>query len=375
MLESLTNRQLALAQKIGESPDGVSAQTLLSFLASGGEKISQATLSRDLTKLVKAGHITKKGHGPLTSYALTQNAKTLLPIDADKYFQKEADSRQVLTRFQFGIFELLDKTAIFSPRETRKLDELLTIYKTESSQLSPSILNKEWERVSVEFSWKSSAIEGNTYTLLETENLLREGLEAEGKKKEEATMILNHKSALTFVRENSDEFVKLRIPVIEHLHSILVGDLGITKSVRNTLVGITGTRYQPLDNQFQIHEALEKMCDIVNKKTSVFVKAILSILILSYIQPFEDGNKRTARLLGNAVLISGGGFPLSFRSVSVDEYKKAILLFYELNNIFLFKKIFLDQCKFAVENYFRSHLPVEVGAETVHRRNKKIKKP
>jgi Fic family protein len=74
--------------------------------------------------------------------------------------------------------------------------------------------------------------------------------------------------------------------------------------------------------------------------------------MISYIQPFEDGNKRTARILGNALLLANNACPLSYRSVNEGDYKKAILLFYEQNNINLFKELFINQFKFSVDNYF-----------------------
>ena len=74
--------------------------------------------------------------------------------------------------------------------------------------------------------------------------------------------------------------------------------------------------------------------------------------MLSYIQPFSDGNKRVARIMANALLIAGNHCPVSFRTVDTVDYKKAMLLFYEQNNILAFKQIFINQFKFAVENYF-----------------------
>ncbi|MFM9840833.1 MAG: Fic family protein [Cyclobacteriaceae bacterium] len=79
---------------------------------------------------------------------------------------------------------------------------------------------------------------------------------------------------------------------------------------------------------------------------------IMGIKDKTYIQPFEDGNKRTARLTANALLMAANACPLSYRSISPSEYKKSILLFYEMNNVTAFKKIFIDQYQFAVENYF-----------------------
>lgn len=93
-------------------------------------------------------------------------------------------------------------------------------------------------------------------------------------------------------------------------------------------------------------------CDLINSKDNIFEKALLSLVLLSYIQAFSDGNKRTARITGNAILIANGYCPLSFRSVDSIDYKKAMLVFYEQNNIYAFKQIFIDQFEFAVKEYF-----------------------
>jgi Fic family protein len=76
------------------------------------------------------------------------------------------------------------------------------------------------------------------------------------------------------------------------------------------------------------------------------------MLFLSYLQLFEDGNKRTSRLIGNSILISHTLCPLSLRSVDEEKYKQALVLFYEQNNFSLFKETYLEQAKFAVDNYF-----------------------
>ena len=210
------------------------------------------------------------------------------------------------------------------------------------------------ERLIIEFSWRSSQIEGNTYTLLETEILIKESREAAGHKKEEATMILNHKKVLDFILKNKKEFKTLFADKIERVHSIITKDLNIPKNIRRSIVGVTGTKYKPLDNEWQIKEVLEKTCELINKEKNVFAKSIIASIMIAYIQPFEDGNKRTARILSNAVLLAGASCPLSYRSANEGEYKKAVLLFFEQNNISYFKKLFMEQYEFAVKNYFCS---------------------
>jgi Fic family protein len=165
-------------------------------------------------------------------------------------------------------------------------------------------------------------------------------------------MLLNHKEAIDFIVEQPDYMYPLSIRKIEDLHSILIKELAVAKHLRRKRVGISGTNYVPLDNEFQIREALQDMCDLINSKTHVFEKVLLAFLIISYIQPFIDGNKRTARIVGNAILIHFKYCPVSFRTVDSIDYKKAILLFYEINNLSAFKKLFMEQYEFAVNTYF-----------------------
>jgi len=85
-----------------------------------------------------------------------------------------------------------------------------------------------------------------------------------------------------------------------------------------------------------------------------FSKAIFTTLMISYIQPFEDGNKRASRLLGNAILLANNACPLSYRSINEADYKKAVIIFYEQNSARFFKELFVEQFKFAVGNYFQA---------------------
>lgn len=128
--------------------------------------------------------------------------------------------------------------------------------------------------------------------------------------------------------------------------------MAVERNLRKRRVGISGTNYKPLDNEFQILEALRNTCELINRKESIFEKALLALVLISYIHPFMDGNKRTARIVSNAILMSYDYCPLSFRTVDSIEYKKAMLLFYEQNNISNFKDIFINQFEFAVRTYF-----------------------
>lgn len=314
---------------------------------------SDSTMKRLLSAAVKEGNIETAGRGPATKYKLTPQAHVTMPLDLATYFDKDIDEREIQESFNFDLIrDVLPKVEIFTKEELEVLNAAQLEFEKNTEGMTELEYRKEMERLGVDLSWKSSQIEGNTYSLLETERLLKDKQTASGKTKEEAIMLLNHKDALDFVLDVPDYLKELSVHRIEDIHSILTKELEVDRNIRHRRVGITGTNYRPLDNEFQIREALEDTCTLVNGKDNVFEKALLTLVLLSYIQAFVDGNKRTARITSNAILIANSYCPISFRAVDSIDYKKAMLMFYEQNNIAAFKKIFIEQFLFAVKTYF-----------------------
>lgn len=315
--------------------------------------MSVATLRRKLQELVAEDLINTIGELKSRKYEISNGYNIIRPIDVDQYFEKEIDERIIQDKFNSELIsETLHNIFIFTNTELDQLNNLQEKFTSNSSKLSKSEYKNEMERLAIDLSWKSSQIEGNTYSLLETERLLKDKETAAGKTKDEATMLLNHKDALDFIIKNPNYINPLTVSSIEDIHSILVKELDISRNIRSRRVGISGTNYKPLDNEFQIKEAVESMCTLINSKKNVFEKALLSLVLISYIQPFSDGNKRTARIISNAILINNHFCPISFRTINSIEYKKAMLVFYEQTNISPFKKIFIGQFEFAVNTYF-----------------------
>lgn len=317
--------------------------------AMNGE-ISLATVKRMVNELMNSFYIYAEGKARATRYYASA---LFAPVDLDEYYSKEVDEREVQTGYNFDLIpNVLSKVALFTKEEMDELNALQTRFAENFSSLSEEQKRREMERLGIDLSWKSSQIEGNTYSLLETERLLKEKQTAAGKTKEEAIMLLNHKDALDFIVANPDYLQHLTISRIEDIHSLLVKELGVDRNIRTRRVGITGTNYRPIDNEFQIRKALQQTCDLVNARDNVFEKALYILVLLSYIQAFNDGNKRVARITSNAILIANRYCPISFRTVDSIDYKKAMLLFYEQNNISAFKQIFIEQFRFAVNTYF-----------------------
>lgn len=315
--------------------------------------VAYATIKRAIKILLSTNLIATIGNGKATKYTINKGFEIVYPINLETYFEKEIDEREIKEAFNLELIKtILSDVSIFTDNEIVKLSNLQIQFSENISKLSIAEFNREFERLAIDLSWKSSQIEGNTYSLLETERLLKEKETAAGKTKDEAVMLLNHKTALDFILENSDYINPLSVSRIEDIHSLLIEGLGIDRNIRNRRVGISGTNYRPLDNEFQIKEALHDMCNLINSRENIFEKSFLALVLLSYIQPFSDGNKRTARIISNAILINNKYCPISFRTVDSIDYKKAMLIFYEQNNITPFKKIFIEQFEFAVKTYF-----------------------
>ena len=295
--------------------------------------------------------IVSTGKGSGLKYAISPEYQFIYEVDSKTYFEKT--DREGKERFNFDLIEDLKTIRIFTDDELEKLTHFQQEYEQNSAQLSEDGYKRELERLSIDLTWKSSEIEGNTYSLLDTERLLKEKKTADGKTLAEASMLLNHKVAIDYLILNPDIFEILTVREIENIHFLLMKDLNVKPNIRTELVSVLGTNYSPLDNEYQIREALMNMCKLVNLRENVFEKALLILILVSYIQAFMDGNKRLARIVANGILIQHKFCPISFRTVEPSDYKKAMLIFYEQNNISAFKRIFISQFEYAVSSYFR----------------------
>jgi Fic family protein len=199
-------------------------------------------------------------------------------------------------------------------------------------------------RLLIELSWNSSRLEGNTYSLLETKRLIELGESASGKNAAEAQMILNHKGAIEYIIESAAE-EKITTHEVCSIHALLsenlLGDPSASGRVRQIAVGVSGTNYVPLENPHSLKECFEVFVEKINLIENPFEQSFFSLVHLSYLQAFEDVNKRTARLVANVPLIKKNLRPLSFMDVDKDAYASALLGVYERNDISLLRDLYL----------------------------------
>ena len=317
-----------------------------------GDGFSKTTVHRIFSSLSKEGKVAASGSGRSAKYGITDTGRLFNPITPEEYFRKEQDDRQALTSFNFQLVATIREHDLFSQEELSELSRCQKEFEERWKKQSSVLRQKEMKRFAIDLSWKSSQIEGNTYTLLQTESLFKEGKQAKGKAKEEAVMLLNHQAAFDYILSKPDYFGQLTVEKILEIHRFLTKELGIPNKIRFGRVGITGTNYKPLANANQIQKALQDVCDLINSKRNVLEKALIALLFIAYIQPFEDGNKRTARIICNALLLANKYCPIAFRTVDPEDYRYATLLFYEQNSLSSFKRMFIEQFEFSATNYF-----------------------
>jgi hypothetical protein len=201
-----------------------------------------------------------------------------------------------------------------------------------------------YSRLLIDLSWNSSRLEGNTYSLLETERLLELGEAVEGKSALEAQMILNHKAAIELLVDQADEIGFNRYTIL-NLHALLsenlLPDPQAGGRLRRIPVVIGGTVYHPLEVPQLIEECFETILDTAAAVADPFEQAFFALVHLAYLQGFEDVNKRVSRLAANIPLIRGNLCPLSFVDVPERAYIDGVFAIYELNRVELLRDVFV----------------------------------
>ncbi|SJZ32181.1 Fic family protein [Sediminibacterium ginsengisoli] len=317
------------------------------------------TLQRRLSKLQANGIIVTSGKGRSLLYYLAKEPITLkdqkqesekepLPLSEKGKRIRHLVSQPIQKRKPVGYN--LNFLKSYQPNVDSYLSAgerkiLLEFGKTASLDQPAGTYAKEiLQRLLIDLSWNSSRLEGNTYSLLDTQRLISQGHSADNKSAADAQMILNHKDAIEFIVQSSDEIGFNRY-TITSLHALLsnnlLADPAASGRLRNFGVGITNSVYTPLSIPQQIEEFFEMMLTKAQQINDPFEKAFFIMVHLPYLQPFDDVNKRVSRLAMNIPLNNRNLAPLAFVDVPEEVYLQGILGVYELNQIELLKDVFI----------------------------------
>lgn len=308
--------------------------------------------------LFKVGMIEYRGKSQ-KNCRLSGSGLLCAPIDAKKYYEHFPDPLLRPAHVSFNteaIDEIAGLSHVFTFEELAHFNHLDAIFQKNKATYTPKMLQREYQRVTLDYIWKSASLEGNTYSILDTDLLLSQGLPNAGKHISDATMILDHKETVNFIStpESARALARpLTFNFVSCVHSKLTRNLPIQQGVRDVPVGISFNRYQPPPCKDTIMSALHPVLRAINNQKDPYSEALVATVLLSYLQAFEDGNKRTARMVGYAMLLQAGKFPLTYRLVDTLSYIHALSLFYERNNLSAFKDVFITQAEFATQNYYQ----------------------
>ena len=332
----------------------------------GMSELDVQVLRRLLAKLVQEGRLRAEGQTRSRQYFLAEVASELLPRRSNSGRQanqedeaypplsaKGEKSRKMvalpLSRRQPVSYQRAFPDA-YRPNETAYLPAVLRGRLAElggpkePNRPAGTYARQILQRLLVDLSWNSARLEGNTYTLLDTERLIELGETAEGKGLQETQMILNHKAAIEFLVESAEE-IAVNATTVQNLHALLTENLMANPmdegQIRSAAVGIRGTSYVPTAVPQVIEECFRQILKVATDISDPFEQSFFLLAHLPYLQPFMDGNKRTARLAANIPFIRQNYRPITFVDIPTQAFTDGMLAVYEQNNIALLRDIYV----------------------------------
>ena len=361
MPKQITGGELeAIVDVVAGLPDGGSVDAVRGALNLG---ISRRTLQRRLAALVSEGRLVRTGGGPGTRYLVPdvqatppgQSADVGAPASVDYHLPLSSEGASISRAVRAPIQkrtpvgyrrEFLDD---YRPGETWYLSaelrgRLLALGDSpDRERPAGTYARKIHERLLIDLSWNSSRLEGNTYSLLDTQRLLEHGEAAVDNDARETQMILNHKAAIDLLVMRTDHVGFNRYTVL-NLHALLaenlLADSRAWGALRSAGVDIGGPTYHPLEVPQLIEGCFQQILDKADAIPDPFEQAFFVLVQLPYLQPFLDMNKRVSRLAANLPLIRVNLCPLSFVDVPTRAYVDGLLGVHELNRVELLRDVF-----------------------------------
>ncbi|MCC6242960.1 MAG: Fic family protein [Gemmatimonadaceae bacterium] len=347
-----TSRRIHAVLALADAPVSVS-EVAEQLQLQGARQVSARTIARRLVELQNAGLIAKQGTGKNTRYVVS--AKGDVPDDrAYPTLSLEAESararvrRPLIQRSPVGYEPALLRryrpgTDWYLSDRTRA--QLHEAGRTDHAARPAGTFARDiYERLLIDLSWSSSRLEGNTYSLLETQELIARGARADGKSVEEAQMILNHKNAIAMLVDRADEIGFNRYTIC-NLHAALSENLLAERAdegrLRTRPVQISATTYVPTGIPQVLEEMFNTFLGHASAIQDPFEKAFFAMVHIPYLQPFIDVNKRTSRLAANIPLVASNYCPLSFIDVPERAYVEGTVAVYENQDISLLRDVFV----------------------------------
>ena len=340
----------ALLAQLHEHPEGVSVERIAAQLP----EIPRRTLQRRLAGLVVVGVVEAVGAGRARRYRILGPAATsgaelgsqdLSPaaLEARARIRRPIHQREPVGYRRAFLDDYVPNVTAWLPAAVRA--RLHTMGRSPYlDQPAGTFARQLLDRLLIDLSWASSRLEGNTYTRLDTQNLIEFGRYAEGRDASEAQMILNHKAAIELLVDEA-EGIGFNRYTLQNLHALLseglLPDPGAGGRLRQIPVGISGTVYEPTAIPQLIEDCFDRLLAKARAILDPFEQSFFVMVQLPYLQPFEDVNKRVSRLAANIPLIQHNVVPLSYVDVPERTYVEGLLAIYEDNRVDLLRDVYV----------------------------------
>ena len=356
----------AIEQQIAVYHKGIGISKLETALAASGIAMNRRALLRRMTILIESKRVRATGafkgrvYWPLTTEVSSGDQEleeSLIPLsraghEIRRHVRQPIQLREPIGYRRDFLLSYPNNGPYLDDATRKHLHQIGRVH--QESVPAGTMARQVMGRLLIDLSWASSYLEGNTYSLLETERLISFGQAAEGKDALETQMILNHKQAIEFLVESADDIGFNRYSIL-NLHAILSDNLlpnpEACGRLRQIAVGIGGSVYSPLSTPQLLDEYFQRALDTAEAISDPFEQSFFGLVHLSYLQPFGDVNKRVARLAANIPLVKHNLCPLSFIDVPKKSYVEGILGVYELNRIELMRDVFVWGYKRSVKRY------------------------
>ena len=263
--------------------------------------------------------------------AYRQGRAWKIPVDA----VKPADGRYKSSE---SLLEMIDRKKI-------ELDSRRPLTEGEVARLN--------EEFTVEFTYNSNAIEGNTLTLRETDLVLR-GLTIDRKPLKDHMEAVGHKEAFDFVRDLVKEQVPMSESIIKQIHYLVLADKKDDRGVyRRVPVRIMGAHHEPVQ-PYLIQPKMEQlMIDYGSSTEHIITKLARFHIEFEGIHPFIDGNGRTGRLLVNLELMKAGYPPIDIKFTDRIAYYNAFDAYHVKHDLSAMEKLFAGYVNERLDTYLQ----------------------
>ncbi len=327
----------------------------LAAIKSATEKVPDRTLRNWLQELVKEGAVEARGERKGRRYRLRPGQMQGVAVATSAAAERITASHEIFSPESLALIRRIEAPIYTRPPATYREDWLQSYVPNKSAYLSQerrtelaalgkrdpifgtagTYIKKIYDRLLIDFTFNSSRLEGNTYSLADTERLLLQGAAAPGKPNAERIMILNHKEAIAYLVRDVPA-LQVDEPTIRTLHYLLADSLvapELAGQIREESVRVSGTTYAPLEGRERLTRLLDAVLATARAIADPFEQGFFLLVHISYLQPFIDVNKRTARLASIIPLIKGDYVPQSFVDADQDTYLKSTIAVYELNEV------------------------------------------